>query len=255
LRLLGQLLSHTAGLPSLTNTETEFPAALAAVRTERGVSAQRMVLARYYLSKPPAFVAGSFQYSNLGYVIAGAIAEGHTGETWESLVRQRVFNPLGIKDVGFGPPGHSGDYDQPLGHGGISGREPLDPADPGSDNPMWIGPAGTINISLKDWALFAQDQLDGALGQGKLLQQATYKALQTPVADHYALGWGASLDPDGTLKLLTHEGSNGYWVAAISIYPKKRTILLMATNLGGDVGKNSIEDLASSLVSRLNLTD
>jgi CubicO group peptidase (beta-lactamase class C family) len=37
-----QLLSHTAGLPPLSNTETEFPTALAVVKSVRGVSAQRM---------------------------------------------------------------------------------------------------------------------------------------------------------------------------------------------------------------------
>jgi CubicO group peptidase (beta-lactamase class C family) len=250
-----QLLSHTAGLPPLTNGETELPTALTAVKSVRGVSAQRMALARYYLSRPPASAAGTFQYSNLGYIIAGAIAEAHTGETWESLIHERVFAPLGISDVGFGPPGHSGKYDQPLGHGEISGREPLDPADPGSDIPIWLGPAGSINISLKAWAVFAQDQLDGALGHGRLLRAATYRALQTPVAEHYAMGWGASLDPDGTPKVLTHEGSNGYWVAAISVYPKQRTIILMATNFGGDVAKRSIEDLRAGLADHLKLAN
>jgi len=248
-----QLLSHTAGLPPLTNTETEFPTALTAVKSVRGVSAQRMALARYYLSRPPASAAGTFQYSNLGYIIVGAIAEAHTGETWESLIREHVFAPLGISDVGFGPPGHSGKYDQPLGHGEVSGREPLDPADPGIYNPAWIGPAGTINITLKAWAVFAQDQLDGALGHGRLLRPATYKVLQTPVAENYAMGWGAWLDPDGTPKILMHEGSNGYWVAAISIYPKQRTFILVATNFGGDIAKRSMVDLILGLADHLKL--
>jgi CubicO group peptidase (beta-lactamase class C family) len=248
-----QLLSHTAGLPPLTNTETEFPTALTVVKSVRGVSAQRMALARYYLSRPPASAAGTFQYSNLGFIIAGAIAEAHTGKTWESLIRERVFAPLGISDVGFGPPGHSGKYDQPLGHGEISGREPLDPADPGSDNPAWIGPAGTINITLKAWAVFAQDQLDGALGHGRLLRPATYEVIQTPLAENYAMGWGAWLDPDGIPKILMHEGSNGYWVATISVYPKRRTIILVATNFGGDVAKRSIEDLSAGLADHLKL--
>jgi len=252
---LRQLLSHTAGLPALSNTETEFPAAIGAVRSVRGVSAQRMTLTEYYLARPPAFPAGTFHYSNLGYIIAGAIAEAHTGETWERLMRKHVFEPLGITNVGFGPPGHAGRYDQPLGHGEASGQVPLDPADTGSDNPAWMGPAGTVSISLKDWAVFAQDQMNGALGHGKLVKQATYKTLQTPVSENYALGWGAWLDTDGTPKLLTHEGSNGYWVAAIMIYPKKQTIILAATNFGGPAGKRSIEDLGSSFVSHLHLAD
>jgi CubicO group peptidase (beta-lactamase class C family) len=250
-----QLLSHTAGLPPLGNTETDFPTARRVVRSVRGVSAQRMALARYYLSRPPAYAADTFHYSNLGFVIAGAVAEAHAGKTWEDLMRERVFDPLGITQAGFGPPGHSGKYDQPLGHGEISRQVPLDPADSGSDNPAWIGPAGTINISLKDWAKFAQDQLDGAHGHGKLLRQTTYTALQTPVSEGYALGWGAMRDPDGSLQELTHAGTNGYWVSAIAIYPKKETIILVATNVGGDTAMKSVGAVISSLEARLKLKD
>jgi CubicO group peptidase (beta-lactamase class C family) len=247
-----QLLSHTAGVPLLTDTESEFPTAAGVVKSVRGVSAQRKALAQYYLSRPPAYDPGTYHYSNLGFVIAGVIAETHTGKTWEVLMRERVFDPLKIRGAGFGPPGHSRKYDQPLGHGEKSGREPLDPADPDNDGPGWIGPAGTMNISLKEWALFAQDQMDGALGHGKLLQQATYRALQTPITKNYALGWSV-VDSDGTLKLLAHEGSNGYWFSGIYIYPKQRTIILLATNFGRDVAKKSIEDLESGIADHLNL--
>jgi D-alanyl-D-alanine carboxypeptidase len=251
-----QLLSHTSGLPPLTNTETDFPTALAVVKAVRGVSAQRAALARYYLTRPPASAAGKFQYSNLDYIIAGAIVEAHTGKTWEVLLHEQVFEPLGIRNVGFGPPGHSMRYDQPSGHAEISGTlTPLDPGDPDSDNPAWIGPAGTINIALKDWALFAQDQVDGALGYGKLLRAGTYRALQTPVVDNVALGWGARLGPDGAPTILTHEGSNGYWVAEILVYPKRDTIILMATNFGTEVAKKSIDDLGAGLTEHLKLKD
>jgi D-alanyl-D-alanine carboxypeptidase len=249
-----QLLSHTAGLPPLTNTETDFPTALAVVKTVRDVSAQRAALARYYLTRPPASAAEKFNYSNLGYVIAAAIAEAHAGNTWERLVRVQVFEPLGIKHVGFGPPGHSGQYDQPLGHAEVSGTlTPLDPADPDSDNPAWLGPAGTINLALKDWVLFAQDQIDGALGYGKLLRSATYKQLQTPVIDGYALGWGVRQGPDGVPVLLTHNGSNGYWMSTIRIYPKRDTIILGVANFGGAVAEKSIHDLGDGLADHLKL--
>jgi hypothetical protein len=81
----------------------------------------------------------------------------------------------------------------------------------------------------------------------------TYKRLQTPVAENYAMGWGAWLDPDGTPKILMHEGSNGYWVATISIYPKQRTLILVATNFGGEVAKRSVEDLTGGMADHLKL--
>jgi CubicO group peptidase (beta-lactamase class C family) len=249
-----QLLSHTAGLPPLSNTETEFPTALAALRSVRGVSAQRAALARYYLTKPPTSAAGTLVYSNLGYVIVGAIAETHTGKTWEQLLSEFVFGPLGIATAAFGAPGHSGQYDQPLGHVEISGKlPPLDVGDSDDGSPAWIGPAGTLSISLKDWALFAQDQLDGAIGHGRLLKQATYRALQTPVAGEYALGWGVVLDSDGAPTLLNHIGSNGYWVAEINIYPKKNTIILAVTNIGTAAANKSIRDFSDSVNNHLSL--
>ena len=121
---------------------------------------------------PPASKAGEFEYSNLGFIIAGAIAEARTGKSWEDLIREQIFAPLGIKNAGFGPPGTPGQDRSTLG---TSRTRPgkldaLDPANPDGDNPPALGPAGTINIALKDWLLFAQDQLDGVHGRGKLLK-------------------------------------------------------------------------------------
>ena len=38
----------------------------------------------------------TFQYCNYGYVLAGHIAETVTGKTWEQLVQELVFDPLGM---------------------------------------------------------------------------------------------------------------------------------------------------------------
>lgn len=260
-----QLLSHTAGLPPGTTDESP-PPLLAAIASADGISAQRAVIARYYLTMPPGSKAGEFKYSNIGYIVAGAIAEAHTGKTWETLIREQIFVPLGIKNAGFGAPGNAGKYDQPWGHSETRGTlTPLDPADAASDNPSWIGPAGTINIALKDWALFAQDQIDGALGHGKLLKAATYRLLQTPVVDNVGLGWGVARGPsgapdgepdggpEGTPVQLMHRGSNGFWMAEIHVYPKRDTIVLMVINSGDNGAERTIQDLGTALVDHLQL--
>lgn len=248
-----QLLSHTSGLPPGTMDE-DPPPLLAAIASARGISAQRAAIARYYLTMSPASKAGEFKYSNIGYIVAGAIAEARTGSTWETLIRDQIFVPLGIKNAGFGAPGYSGRDDQPCGHRNTTGAlTPLDPADAASDNPAWIGPAGTINIALKDWALFAQDQLDGALGHGKLLKAATYRLLQTPVVDNVGLGWGVVRGPDGTPVQLMHRGSNGFWMAEIHVYPKRNTIVLMVINSGDNVAERTIQDLGMALADHLKL--
>ena len=246
-----QLLSHTAGLPPLMD-DKELPPFMAAIKSANGVKAQREAIARKYLTMPPASKAGDFAYSNIGFIIVGAIAEARTGKTWEDLIREQVFAPLGIKSAGFGPPGTSGKLDQPWGHKEEAGKlVALDPASADADNPPALGPAGTINIALKDWLLFAQDQLDGEHGHGKLLKPETYRKLHTPVTGNYALGWGVMLGPDGLPLLLTHTGSNGFWVADIRVMPKHNMIFLVVTNAGNDAANQAVKDVGKPLKDRL----
>ncbi|MEO6970229.1 MAG: serine hydrolase domain-containing protein [Chthoniobacterales bacterium] len=246
-----QLLSHTAGLPPLSD-DKELPPFLAVIKSANGVKAQREAIARKYLTMPPASKAGEFVYSNLGFIIAGAIAEAHTGKAWEELIREQIFVPLGIKNAGFGAPGSPGKVDQPWGHKEEAGKlVPLDPASEDADNPPALGPAGTIHIALKDWLLFAQDQLAGEHGRGKLLKPETYRKLHTPVTGNYALGWGVLLGPDGVPELLTHTGSNGFWVADIRIMPKHDMIFLVVTNAGNDAANQAMKDIGKPLKERL----
>jgi len=250
-----QLLSHTAGLPPLTEDKdaAEFEAI---VKSVNGVKAQRETVARKYLTMPPASKVGEYKYSNLGFIIAGTIAEAKTGKTWEELIREQIFEPLGITNAGFGPPVAPGKFDQPCGHKEVNGKlVPLDPADPEADNAPALGPAGTINITLKDWMRFAQDQLDGVHGRGKLLKAETYRKLHTPVTGNYALGWGAKLDDAGVPFVITHNGSNGNWVAEVRIMPKHDIIILLATNSGTDGANQGMKEIGQPLRDRLKPFD
>jgi D-alanyl-D-alanine carboxypeptidase len=189
----------------------------------------------------------------LGFIIAGAIAEAKTGKSWETLIREQVFEPLDITNAGFGAPGLSSKIDQPRGHADTAGKlAPLDPESAEADNPPALGPAGTINISLRDWARFAQDQLDGENGHGKLLKAASYRKLHTEVTHHYGLGWGVLRDPDGTLQLLTHTGSNGNWLADVRIFPKHSMIFLIAMNAANEAANQALQDIRKSLKDQLN---
>ena len=246
-----QLLSHTAGLPPLTD-DKELPPFYATINGITALPAQRAAVSRAYLAMPPASKVGEFAYSNLGFIIAGAIAEARTGKSWEDLVREQIFAPLGIVNAGFGAPGTPGKVEQPQGHN--EGR-PLNPGSADADNPPAIGPAGTVHIALKDWLLFAQDQLEGVYGRGKLLKPESYRKLHTPVSGVYALGWGTKLSPDGTPTIITHSGSNGYWLADVKIMPKKRMIFLIAMNAGDEGANTAVQEINAALRERLKPFD
>jgi CubicO group peptidase (beta-lactamase class C family) len=252
---VAQLLSHTAGLPGL-RSDREMAAYLRVIKSEKKVRAQRAALAMYYLSRPPASKVGEFSYSNLGYVIAGAVAEERTGQSWEDLIREEIWKPLGIRSGGFGPPGKSGRFDEPLGHERVDGKlVALDPEDAASDNPPSVGPAGRVHIDLHDWLLFVQDQLDGENGRGKLLKPESYRRLHTPVSKSYGMGWGVLRDPQGATSVLTHTGSNGYWVADVRIFPKRQLILLSVINAGDDVAVQADKDIARAVQDHLHALD
>jgi D-alanyl-D-alanine carboxypeptidase len=249
---VNQLLSHTAGLPQLTD-DKDLPMFMAVINPIHGVTAQRAAVARKYLTMPPAGKAGEFSYSNLGFIIAGAIAEAKTGKAWEALIREQVFGPLGIVSAGFGAPGSAGKIDQPRGHNEMTGKlVALEPSNPEADNPPALGPAGTINISLRDWLRFAQDQLDGESGRGKLLRIDTYRRLHTVVSHNYGLGWGVLRDSGGALQMLTHTGSNGSWLADVRIMPQRNMIFLIATNTGNAAADQALKDIRKTLKDRLN---
>lgn len=242
-----QLLSHTSGLPALTD-DKDLPMFLAALKVSTDLRAQRASVAATYLTQPPASKAGAFVYSNLGYIIAGAITEERTGKAWEDLVREQIFTPLGITNAGFGLPGTPGKVEQPQGHNATpAGFVPFDPGNPDGDNPLALGPAGTINMSLRDWMLFAQDHLDGERGHGRLLKAETYHRLHTPIAGPYALGWGVKPGPDGAPLLITHTGSNGYWIADVRIMPKKNLIVLFAANAGDEGANAAVQEFGKAV--------
>lgn len=252
---IAQLLNHTAGLPTLTD-DKDLPPVLALIRPEKDIRTQRLLVARKYLAEPPASRIGDYEYSNLGFMIAGTIAEVRTGKSWEDLIRAEIFKPLGIRHAGFGVPGRGGKTKQPWGHKEVEGKlVALDPANPDSDNPAVIGPAGTINIGLRDWMLFAQDHLDGVNGHGKLLKTETYRKLHTPVTERYAFGWGVKMGPDGAPLLLTHAGSNGFWLADVRIMPRHNMITLVVINAGNEAANQAIVHIGKPLKDRMKPFD
>jgi CubicO group peptidase (beta-lactamase class C family) len=219
---LVELLSHRSGLP----TDIDVKLVDAFAKDKRALPAQRQALARVALNDAPvASARADANYSNSGFIIAAAIAEKATGKSYETLMQQEVFHPLGMT-VDFSPSRRG----QILGH---SAGKPL--TGPAADNPLVYAPAGAIKLTMHDWALFAIDQMAGEHGQGKLLKQETYVFLHTPQGDTpAALGWGVkkNFPPAAPMRLLIHAGSNGYWNAVIALAPDIQSGVLVAANAG-----------------------
>ena len=91
----------------------------------------------------------------MGYVMVGAMLEKVSGKSWEELVIEKIFVPLRLRTAGFGPQSSLGMIDAPLPHKIVDGKIKPMMAGITADNPLFIGPAGTVHMSLQDFARWA----------------------------------------------------------------------------------------------------
>lgn len=197
---LAQLLSHHSGLAGFRD-EGELAQAPALYGEPM---AQRAQFARWLVARPRTGEPGAFSYSNAGVTVAAAAAERATGKSWETLMRERVFAPLGMKSAGFGWPARD-DRNQPWGHH-LRGdrRVPHDPRgryEPGAV----MAPAVDIHLSIGDLGRFVADQARGLAGKPALLRAQTYRRMHA-LDGGAPLGWMRRETREGR-PLSTHGGS------------------------------------------------
>jgi len=236
---LQHLLSHRAGLP----------ANLAPDRYRgKDAPAERLQAARETLAKAPLKTPGSNHlYSNLGYIVVGAVVDQVTGKSWEEALREEIFVPLGMTNAGFGGTGTPGQVDQPWPH--RSDGQPTARNGPTVDNPPVLGPAGRVHAPLQDWAKFIQDQLRGAEGKPALLTTASYRTLRTPpFGGDYALGWLVLERPWGGGEVLHHAGDNTMNHANVWLAPRRDFAVLVCVNQGGDTAAKACDEAVTALI-------
>jgi CubicO group peptidase (beta-lactamase class C family) len=211
---LWQLLTHRAGIPKNPTNINAF--------SLKGVKKKRLTIVEDNLKSPATYEIDKFNYSNFGYIIAACMAEQITGLSWEVLMKQRLFDPLGMTSAGFGNPNKWKSIDQPWGHNWYSRK--WHPSN--SYNGEVIGPAGRVYCNIADWAKFLSLQLKS---ENPILERKYLDKLKEPV-EFYAAGWFV-VERDWAKGItLIHGGTNGIWYTEVFVAPKVDRIFLMATN-------------------------
>jgi CubicO group peptidase (beta-lactamase class C family) len=208
------------------------------------------------LSVAPSRVPGTtFDYSNAGYTIVGSIIELLTGSSWEELITARLFRPLGMNSCGFGAAGDAGlpHPDQPWGHE-LTDTDSLNPVPPGphADNPLSLGPAGSVHCSLADWAKFGKLHLDGFQGKPTpILRAASFAKLHDPYPGQYYTygGWNRVDRGWAGGPALTHSGSNTLNYAVIWVAPKLELCLLSTANAGHEKATAATDGAVGALLN------
>ncbi|NJO03370.1 MAG: serine hydrolase [Bacteroidia bacterium] len=230
---LWQLVTHRAGI--LANAQNW------GAYSNKPLIERRLLILEENLKDASGLKAGEFLYSNLGYMVAASLAERLTGKSWETLMQERLFNPLGMTSAGFGPPNTRNQADQPWGH--IKNEGKWQPTQ--YDNPEALGPAGTVHCNLADWAKFLALQLPNP--SISLLDAQQTKKLAEPSAN-YAGGWGVVERGWAKGITLSHSGSNTTWYVTVWVAPQLNRAFIVATNSCDDHSGKVCDEMIGKLV-------
>ena len=231
-----QLLNHTSGIPSYTSLPGFF----------NDVSRNPFTVddfVKKYASNDLEFEPGSkFSYNNSGYFLLGAIVEKVTGQTYEKALKERILDPLGMKNTGYDRHGTliekraSGYQKTPDGY---TNAPYLDMSLPYA--------AGAMYSTVEDLYLW-----DQALYTDRVLSAATKELMYKPNLDDYAYGWVITRAKLGTgtesVPKIKHGGGiNGFNTVIVRFLAQKHLIVLLDNTSQG----RSLEQLERELTNIL----
>ena len=211
------LLSHTSGLPGYTRPPgVESDPARNPDETEEYV--------KTYCSGDLDFEPGSmYRYSNTGYRLLGAILEQVTGKSYEKLLEERIFRPLGMTNSGY-------EYGETIierraagyykwWNGGYRNAPYVDMSIPYA--------AGALYSTVDDLVLW-----DRALTENTVLPEQWTTKMFEPVLNDYAYGWSVKTQPIGVdnkeRTVISHNGGiNGFHTTIARIREDGYLIVLL----------------------------
>ena len=237
-----QLLSHRAGLPEWIDHRSSIGKKWWVDRKIPTVMRSRYLqeTVKQGLADEPDT---SVYYSNSGYIMAGAMLEKIGRKSYEQMMIEEIFNPLGLDTAGFGPPSKWGSEYQPSGHR-ATGWSPIPVS---RDFPVYMAPTAAIHISIEDWAKFVLFHIKPEINGKVMLNHDALKRLHTPPNTagwredaeeneygipslNYSLGW-YSLDIGGKKGLLWHPGGNTGFIAQVIMDPNHSNAIMVVTNV------------------------
>jgi len=215
--------------------------------------AARQFLIDRVTAQPTRFTPGtSYEYSNAGFTMAAAMPEQVADTPWETLIREKLFDPLEMACATTGVPATPREINHTYGHSGTA-PDALQVWLPAraSDNPPAIGPSATVTANLEDMARYVELHLQGARdATGLLLQPATFDFLHTRhFGVDYALGWNALNRPEIGGEVLSHTGSNGLWFCNVWILPQNNWACVVFLNFGGTEAFEKSNEVVVHLMS------
>jgi CubicO group peptidase (beta-lactamase class C family) len=204
-----------------------------------------------------------WQYQNIMYMTAGYLLEQVSGGTWESFVRSRIFEPLGMKASNFSVDESQKAPDFASPYREVKDTVKLIPF----RNITTAGPAGSINSSVNEMLEWTRLHLNqGKAGDKQLLNTATAIKLHTPamvmpqsvkydevLGRAYALGWMTSVYRGH--QVVDHGGSIDGFLSEVMLLPSDNLGIVVLTNLDGTPLTNIIARYVTDVLLGLDPVD
>lgn len=224
------LLSHTGGVPNLTNFNQfpDYP------KTKRDPATVESLIGRFR-DRPLDFKPGEkWNYSNSGYILLGHVVEKVSGKSYESFLRENIFEPLKMTNTGY-------DHTDAVVKRRARGYAPG--PDGGVVNAAYIDmsipyAAGGLYSTVGDLHLW-----DQALYGERLLKKSSLDAMFTAVRDEY--GYGYRVNKVFNRRHATHGGGIEGFSTSINRFPDDRvTVIVLSNNEAARSGRIA-RDLAA----------
>jgi len=251
------LLQHTSGLPDT------IPAMIGWVHYDDATRNQSEVVKKHL----PEFSRLRFEpgskavYSNLNYMLLGAVIESVSGQTYESYITRNILQPLGMSQTGFvytpGMAAREAAGTLPVVHY----YTPLLPTllDPGAlirerqGGLLWLNrvyidatPSTGLIGSAPDLARLMLAYLNrGALDGSRILNPGSISLMTaTAPMDGHGLGW--FVGESGSGRYLEHAGGGPGFATIMRVYPEIELGVAVLAN-GTDLDRENLVDLLANM--------
>lgn len=238
--LLRHVLSHTTGLPYHAFTNL----------IEEGRPLDTMVYHLRELSlmgKPGQL----YSYQNVAYSIIGQVIQSATGKTYEQIMQEKIFGPLHMTHASLNYNTLMSEKNAARPHRYTKAGWLTQSYSPTYYN---VGPAGGINASISDMALFLTSltRTDHALLDSTQQTQIFSPAVRAtaknryfwnwkrPIASYYGLGWRVINFKDDVVNY--HGGYVNGFRSEIAIHRKDKIAICVLVNAPGQLADQAIPE-------------
>jgi CubicO group peptidase (beta-lactamase class C family) len=222
---LHQLLSHTSGVP-----ENLTPALVKGMWPQ---PIDKENLFDHIKKRPLDFKPGEkWSYSNTGYALLGLALEKISGMDYGAFLKQRIFDPLNMKDTGVDSrklvlKNRARGYG--MANGQLVQAQYIDLSE--------VYSAGSLYSTVEDLLKW-----DNGLSGEKILPQKSLERMWKPVKDNYGYGW---IIVGTKHKVITHNGGLPGCITTVARYPNDKMFVAVLCNLEGSVVGRVVRDLAA----------